>query len=83
MVIKPNLIPTRCWVGDRYSPTPLYQQFLIKFCQFDYFVYFCTCFRERKIYVRKAFAYSKNVLEVWPQIDVFHGIKQMSTYVDI
>ena len=31
----------------------------------------------------KAFAYSKSVLEVWPQIDVSHRIQQMSTYVDI
>jgi len=32
---------------------------------------------------RKAFAYSKDVLEVWPQIDASYRIMQMSTYVDV
>jgi len=32
---------------------------------------------------KEAFAYSKDVLEVWPQIDVLNRIKQMSTYVDV
>ena len=31
----------------------------------------------------EAFAYSKDVLEVWPQIDVIKRIMQMSTYVDV